>query len=110
MDRNFSQTVTFRSEHPDELVALAREWDTFQADQDVMGYIGVRLLADRDDPGRFMMIADFAVVDPDVTAAQEAFMHNERVQTEAFANRFRAFTNGDEDWHHYDEMYSTQSS
>jgi hypothetical protein len=41
MDRNFCQTVTFRSEHPDELVALAREWDTFQADQDVMGYIGV---------------------------------------------------------------------
>jgi hypothetical protein len=32
------------------------------------------------------------------------------VAVEAFANRFRAFTNVDGDWHHYDEMYSTQSS
>jgi hypothetical protein len=110
MNRNFSQTVSFRSEHPDELIALAQEWDRYQADQDVMGYIGVRLLADRDEPGRYVMIADFGVIDPAVTAAQEAFIHNERPQTDAFANRFRAFTSGGEEWHHYDEMYSTQSA
>jgi hypothetical protein len=111
MYRNFTQTVTFRSEHPTELVALAREWDEYQADQDIEGYIGVRLLADRDDPGRYMMVADFGVIDPDVAAAQEAFMHNELDQTEAFAARFRAFTTGgEEEWHHYDEMYSTQSA
>ena len=109
MDRNFTQTITFRSDYPEELVALAQEWDAYQADQDIEGYIGVRLLADRDDPGRYMMVADFGLIDPDVTAAQEAFMHNELAQTEAFADRFRAFTTGEEEWHHYDEMYSTQS-
>jgi hypothetical protein len=109
MDRNFTQMVTFRSDHPDALVALAQEWDVYQADQDIEGYIGVRLLADRDDPGRYMMVADFGVIDPDITAAQEAFVHNELAQTEAFAARFRAFTTGEEEWHHYDEMYSTQS-
>jgi hypothetical protein len=109
MARNFTQTVTFRSDHPDALVALAQEWDAYQADQEIEGYIGVRLLADRDDPGRYMMIADFGVVDPDVTAAQEAFMHNDQAQTEAFADRARAFTTGEEEWHQYDEMYSTQS-
>jgi hypothetical protein len=109
MDRNFTQTVTFRSDHPEELVALAQEWDAYQADQDIEGYIGVRLLVDRDDPGRYMMIADFGVIDPEVTAAQEAFIHNELSQTEAFASQFRAFTTGEEEWHQYDEMYSTQS-
>src|SRR5215471_10602934 len=109
MDRNFTQTVTFRSDHPEELVALAQEWDEYQADQDIEGYIGVRLLVDRDDPGCYMMIADFGVIDPEVSAAQEAVIHNELSQTEAFANRFRAFTTGEEEWHHYDEMYSTQS-
>ena len=109
MHRNFSQTVTFRSDHPNELVALAHEWDVYQADRDIEGYIGVRLLADRDDPCRYLMIADFGVIDPDVNAAQEAFMHNELDQTDAFAARFRAFTTGEGEWHHYDEMYSTQA-
>jgi hypothetical protein len=109
MDRNFTQMVSFRSDHPEELVALAREWDVYQADSAIEGYIGVRLLADREDPGRYVMVADFGVIDPDVTAAQEAFMHNELTQTEAFAARFRAFTTGEEEWHHYDEMYSSQS-
>jgi hypothetical protein len=36
-------------------------------------------------------------------------MHNELTQTEAFAARFRAFTIGEDEWRHYDEMYSTQS-
>jgi hypothetical protein len=44
----------------------------YQADSEIEGYIGVRLLADRDDPGRYVMVADFGVIDPDVTAAQEA--------------------------------------
>jgi hypothetical protein len=109
MDRNFTQTVTFRSDHPEELVALAQEWDEYQADQEIEGYTGVRLLSDRDEPGRYLMIADFGVIDPDLNSAQEAFIHNERAQTEAFADRFRAFTNGEEEWHHYDEIYSTQS-
>jgi hypothetical protein len=109
VEHNFTQMVSFRSDHPDELVALAREWDVYQADSDIEGYIGVRLLADRDDPGRYVMVADFGVIDPDVTAAQEAFVHNELTQTEAFAARFRAFTTGEGEWRHYDEMYSTQS-
>jgi hypothetical protein len=109
MDRRFLQTVTFRSDQPDALVALAQEWDEYQAGQDIDGYVGVRLLADRDDPGRYLMIADFGVIDPDVTAAQEALLHNEQAQTDAFANRFRVFTSGDEEWHHYDEVYSTES-
>src|SRR4051794_37109679 len=100
VDRKFSQTITFRSDHPETLVALAQEWDELQASQDIMGYAGVRILADRDNPGRYVMIADFGVVDPDVTSAQEAFVNNERAQTHAFAERFRAVSIGEPEWHH----------
>ena len=82
----FTQTITFRSDHPESLIAVAREWDKLQASQEVMGFMEVRLLADRDDPGRYVLINDFGVVDPDVSAAQEAFLNNERPQTQEFAD------------------------
>lgn len=110
MNRNFSQTITFRSDHPETLIALAREWDALQASQDVMGFMESRILADRDDPGRYVMIADFGVVDPNLTAAQEAFLNNERPQTQEFAERFRAICVGEPEWRHYDELYRTSFS
>jgi hypothetical protein len=110
VNRNFSQTITFRSDHPETLIALAREWDALQASQDVMGFMESRILADRDDPGRYVMIADFGVVDPNLTAAQEAFLNNERPQTQEFAERFRAICVGEPEWRHYDELYRTSFS
>ena len=107
MHVNFTQMITFRSDQPETLVALAREWDELQASQEVMGFMGVRVLADRNDPGRYVMVADFGVVDPELSAAQEAFLNNARPQTEAFAARFRAVTQGEPEWRHYDELYRT---
>jgi hypothetical protein len=104
----FSQTITFRSDEPETLLALAREWDSFQAAAEVMGYMGTRILADRDDPGRYVMISDFGVVDPDVSSAEEAFMNNERPETQAMAARFRAVSKGEPEWHHFDELYNSR--
>jgi len=103
----FAQTITFRSNDPETLIALAREWDSLQASLDAMGFMETRILADRDEPGRYVMIADFGAVDPDVSAAQEAFLNNERHQTQEFAERFRAVATGEPEWHHYDELYRT---
>jgi hypothetical protein len=107
LNLNFTQTVTFRSDQRDTLIALARQWDALQASQEVMGFMEVRILADRDDPGRYVMVVDFGVVDPDLTAAQEAFINNERPQTQEFAERFRQVSIGEPEWHHYDEIYRT---
>ena len=107
MKNVFAQTITFRSDHPERLIALAREWDSLQANQEAMGFMETRILADRDDPGRYVMIADFGVVDPGLSAAQEAFLNNERRQTQEFAERFRAAANGEPEWHNYDELYRT---
>ena len=103
----FTQTVTFRCDDPDALIALARDWDALQAAQEPTGFMEVRILADRDDPGRYVMVNDFGVVDPDVSAAQEALINNERQQTQAFAERARALSTTEPEWHHYDELYRT---
>ena len=103
----FTQTITFRSDHPETLIALAREWDSLQASQEAMGFMETRILADRDEPGRYVMIADFGVVDPEVSAAQEAMLNNERQQTQEFAERFRVVAKGEPEWNHYDELYRT---
>jgi hypothetical protein len=103
----FTQTMTFRSDQPQRLIALAREWDALQVAQDVTGFMESRILADRDDPGRYVMIVDFGVVDPDVSAAQEAFLNNDRPETRESADRFRAVVENEPEWHHYDEIYRT---
>ena len=66
----FEQAMTFRCDDPDGLLRLLYEWDEAQATTDVMGYIGTRLLANRDDPGRYMILAEFAEVDGDLTPAR----------------------------------------
>ena len=107
MKNVFAQTITFRSDDPETLIALAREWDSLQASQEAMGFMETRILADRDEPGRYVMIADFGVVDPGVSAWEEALRNNERGQTQEFAERFRAVAKGEPEWHHYDELYRT---
>lgn len=107
MNLNFTQTMTFRCTDPDKLVELAAGWDRLQAEGDVMGYMGSHILADRADPGRYVMIAEFGVVDPDVSAAEEATKNNDRPQTNEWAEKFMAIVDGDVEWGHYDEVYRT---
>ena len=47
MKNVFTQTITFRTDQPEALVAIAREWDALQASQEVMGFMEVRILAGR---------------------------------------------------------------
>lgn len=60
-----------------------------------MGYIGTRLLADRDRPGDYMMLADFAEVDGDLTAADEAEPNNRREAMERWAEKLRVLVDGE---------------
>jgi hypothetical protein len=104
---NFSQTITLYSDDPAPIVELLKDWDRNQAAADIMGYMGIRLLADREEPRRYVIIADFGVVDPDVPAADEAQRNNERPETQASAARMRELIDGEPEWHHYDELYRT---
>jgi hypothetical protein len=107
VNRNFSQTITVQCDDPAKLVDMLRQWDLDQATTDIMGYMGTRLLADRDNPGRYVIIADFGVIDPDVSAADEAVRNNERPETQAWAARLLDAIDGSPQYHHYDELYRT---
>jgi hypothetical protein len=104
---NFCQTIEFRCDEPEELLKLAQEWDDLHATSDVMGYIGTHLFADRADPGRYVIVADFAVVEPGVSAAEEARKNNDRAVTQAWAARLRELSTAEPIYHDYDEIYRT---
>jgi hypothetical protein len=103
----FTQTIRVRSDQPDAIAELLAGWDRGQAAAPIMGYIGTRLLADRDEPGCYLIMAEFAQVDEDVSSATEAERNNLREETEQFAERLRSLADGEPDWVHYDEYYRT---
>ena len=107
MNRNFSQTITVRCKDPAALVDMLAQWDLDQATTEIMGYMGTRLLADRDNSGYYMIIADFGVIDPDVSAADEALRNNERPETKAWAARLLDVIDGKPEYRHFDELYRT---
>jgi len=107
MNQNFSQTISVRCADPAKLIEILEQWDLHQATTDIMGYMGTRVLADREDPGHCLIIADFGVIDPDVSAADEAARNNERPETQATAARLREVVDAEPEYRHYDELYRT---
>jgi hypothetical protein len=103
----FNQGIRIRCADADAIVQLLTEWDQLQSTTDVMGYIGTRLLADRDAPGEYIILAEFAEVDGDLTAADEAERNNHRIETEQWATKLRSLVDGEPEWIHYDELYRT---
>jgi hypothetical protein len=107
VNQNFSQMIAVRCDDPTPIIELLQQWDIDQASSDIMGYMGIRVLADRENPGHYLIIADFGVVDPDVSAAEEANRNNQRPETQATAARMRELVDGEPEYRHYDELYRT---
>ncbi|MCP4436490.1 MAG: hypothetical protein GY812_13475 [Actinomycetia bacterium] len=103
----FSQAIRIRTQDPERIVELLAEWDRGQAEAEVMGYIGTRLLADRDNPGEYMILAEFAQVDEDVSSAEEAEINNQRTETDQWARSLREAVEGEPEFFHFDELYRT---
>jgi len=104
---NFTQIISVRSDDPDAIVRLLVDWDRAQAEADVMGYIGTHVLADRDNPGHYLIIAEFAAVEADVSAAEEATRNNERPETQAWSNNLLEVIEGEPTYSNFDELYRT---
>ena len=107
MNRNFCQTISVRCDDPAPIIDLLTQWDLDQASGELMGYMGTRLLGDREHPGEYVIEADFGVIDPNVSAAAEAERNNDRPETQAWARRLLELVNGAPDYHDYDELYRT---
>ena len=107
MNHIFSQTITLQCPEPAKLIELIAQWDLDQATTDITGYMGTRVLADREHLGRYMVIADFGVIDPDVSAADEACRNNERPETKAMGAAVAQIIEGAPEFHNFDEVYRT---
>ena len=107
MNLNFSQMITVRCPDPAKLIELVEKWDINHASSDIVGYMGTRVLADREDTDRYVCIVEFGVIDPEVSAAEEAARNNDRPETQAWAARLRELVSGDPEYHEYDELYRT---
>ena len=104
---NFTQIISVRCDDPAALVELLAKWDEDQATFDIMGYMGTHVLADREEPGHYLIVAEFGVVDPDVPAADEAERNNDRPETQEWARRLLEVIDGEPVYEHYDELYRT---
>jgi hypothetical protein len=110
VNRNFTQAISVRCSDPERLerlIEVLQQWDRDQSQADIMGYMGLRLLADRDHVGEYLILADFGVVDPDVPAADEAARNNDRPETQETARRMRELLDDEPVYRHYDWVYLT---
>ncbi len=107
MNVNFTQTIAVRCDDPEPLIALLAAWDQDQAESDIMGYMGTHLLADRAHPGMYLIVAEFGVIDPEISAADEAIRNNERPETHDWAKKLLEVIVGEPVYGHYDELYRT---
>jgi hypothetical protein len=107
MNLNFSQMITVQCPDPSKLIELIEKWDINHANTDILGYMGTRVLADREHTDRYVCIVEFGVIDPDVSAAEEAARNNDRPETKAMVAAVTEIIDGVPEYHDFDEIYRT---
>jgi quinol monooxygenase YgiN len=96
----FTQTMTVQAGSAEPLADLLVGWHRDQ--QGVApGYEGARLLADRDQPGRYVIEVQFA-------SEAEARRNNDRPETRAWADKLQGLTDGQPEYHNFEVAYRTE--
>lgn len=96
---SFTQTITVRAPDADGLAELMRRWHDEQAGV-APGYRGARLLADRDEPGRYVIEVDF-------TSLEEAQANNDREATRTWAGRLEELVEDAPAYGNFDVAFTT---
>ena len=96
---SFTQMITVQASSADALIALLSDWDDDQKGV-APGYERSRLLADKDNPDRYVIEVDFS----DEDRAQE---NNNRPETQAWAEKLQAAADGEPQYHNYEAAYHT---
>lgn len=94
----FIQTVAFTTSRIDEMKELLDEFNGQQGDAQVRGFRGIRLLKDRDNDNAYLVLADFVSYDL-------AMENSARPETDAFAKRMAALSDGAPTFGNYDIIH-----
>ena len=90
----FIQTIAFTSTQEDALRALGENWDN-QNQGDAPGYLGSKILKDRDRENAYMVIAEFE-------SYEQAMENSARPETDAMAKQMAALVEGAPTFTNYD--------
>jgi quinol monooxygenase YgiN len=93
----FTQTMAVRASDGEALAEMMTEWHEVEAGV-APGYLGSRLFAYRDDPGRFLILVDFSSV-------EEAEQNNDRPETQQWAGRLQQLIDGEPKFSNLDEIH-----
>ncbi len=96
---SFTQMMTVRTRDPQHLASLLDEWHRDQHGT-APGYEGARLLADGEEDDRFVIEVDFA-------SKSDAQRNNERPETQDWAEKLQAATDGQAEYHDYEVAFTT---
>lgn len=95
----FIQTMTVQATSTQPLADLLDDWHRDQTGS-APGYQGARLLADRDQPGRFVVEVSFS-------SEEEASRNNARAETQAWAEKLQGLAQDTPTYHNYDAAYTS---
>lgn len=94
----FVQTIAVRTTDGARLSEMMNDWHEAEAGV-APGYQGSRLLSDRDNPGRYLMVVEFS-------SAEEADLNNDRPETAEWGAKLAAVIDGEPEFGNFDEVIS----
>ncbi len=95
----FTQMMTVHTRDQQQLASLLEEWHRDQQGT-APGYEGARLLADGEKDDRFVIEVDF-------TSQSDAQRNDDRPETQAWAEKLQAATDGQPEYHDYEVVFAT---
>ena len=90
----FVQTISFTTTRIDEIAAMGEAYEREQGEQ-APGYVGTRILKDRDRENAYMVIAEF-------DSYELAMENSQRPETDAFARQMAELVDGSVTYGNYD--------
>ncbi len=90
----FVQTIRFSTTRIDEIQAMSDQYDR-ESGGDAPGFLGARVLKDRDQDNDYMIVAEFE-------SYEQAMENSARPETDAFARRMGELVDGEVAYGNYD--------
>jgi quinol monooxygenase YgiN len=90
---SFIQTISYTTTKPEELQALSEQFD--RDNPDAPGFVGIKVLKDRDKENNYLVIAEFENY-------EVAMENSARPETDAFAKKMAELVDGPPTFGNYD--------
>jgi quinol monooxygenase YgiN len=89
----FVQTISYSTKRPEEIAAMADQYD--RESQDAPGLLNTRILKDRDRENGYLIVAEFE-------SYELAMENSSRPETDAFARRMGELVDGEIEYRNFD--------